>query len=174
MIEKFTTQNLQKFRMDNGLLQQDIAMFLECTRGYISIVENGGSRLARPNLDKIFNAAESNGWNTYALVPAYSRLRDVIEYMKHQNQSQGRGVFPVPQNIFDKVKYGEMEIPEHVADGIIKIYPEINRQWLLSGFGEMCLTKEDGIDKDSDPVLVRLSRIEASLNKIMEMLEKKR
>ncbi len=73
---------LNVFREKNALLQQDVANYLGTTRGYISMVEKGDSKLSTQKLDMIFSGAEANKWDISGLVPAYIRLMIVLSYIR--------------------------------------------------------------------------------------------
>lgn len=57
--------DLKAFRKSNHLRQDDVADYLNVTRGYISMVENGLSKLSEDKLLSLL--ANTNGWDTSAL-----------------------------------------------------------------------------------------------------------
>ena len=142
---------LNAFREKNALLQQDVANYLGTTRGYISMVEKGDSKLSTQKLDMIFSGAEANKWDISGLVPAYSRLKSILAYIRRKiHDEAGRELTDeelkmvisdiLPEVIEQKIKYGEIGITDSLANAISKKYPEINRQWIIDGTGPMLIT----------------------------------
>lgn len=164
------------FKKKNGLKQQDISDYLGVSRSYISMVECGSSKLSRDNINKLFAAGLTMGWDVDGLVPGYSRLLQALNYMdEHMDDSGSVKPYNVPDNILMKIKYGEMEIPSFVADGIISVCPEIRKAWLLFGDGEM--TQQIGYEPTLNEVIIRLEKLEdsvlACLRLLWEIKEKK-
>ena len=148
---EFATLLLDAFRKKNALLQQDVADFLGTSRGYISMVEKGDSKLSTAKIDMLFEGAQQNNWDISDLVPAYSRLERVFSYISNKtygnpvSREAPKGleqVLPaiISPAIVQKIKYGEIGITDAIAEAIVKHYPEINRQWLVDGTGEMLLS----------------------------------
>ncbi len=148
---EFATLFLDAFRKKNALLQQDVADFLGTSRGYISMVEKGDSKLSTAKIDMLFEGAQQNNWDISDLVPAYSRLERVFSYISNMtygnpvSREAPKGleqVLPaiISPAIVQKIKYGEIGITDAIAEAIVKHYPEINRQWLVDGTGEMLLS----------------------------------
>lgn len=146
---------LDAFRKKNALLQQDVADFLGTSRGYISMVEKGDSKLSASKIEMLYEGAEKNNWDLSGFIPAYDRLTKALFYILDKEAEA------FPNQIYDndidkalsdlltpktcqKLKYGEIGVSGPIADTIVKHYPEINRQWLIDGTGEMLLssTKE--------------------------------
>lgn len=61
-----TNVNLKIFRKRNSLTQDDLAEFLGTTKGFISQVENGRSKLAQEKIRMLLE--NENGWNLDGLV----------------------------------------------------------------------------------------------------------
>lgn len=169
---------LDAFRKKNGLLQQDIADFLGTSRGYISMVEKGDSKLSSQKLDMLFNGAGEKNWDISDLVPAYSRLQEILSYAC--KKLYGESVNPdiihgldqyipalISPVIAQKIKYGEIGITNAVADAITKEYPEISRLWILDGTGSMLLEPND---QPSELELLReeVRQLRASLTEYQE------
>jgi transcriptional regulator with XRE-family HTH domain len=132
--------HLSDFRRANGLVQQDIADYLGVTGGYISMVETGISKLSKSNIDRLFASAGEKHWDTAELVPAHTRLLKVFGYyngLEIKNSGNSAQLLSVNDTIAEKIKYGEIGISEALADSLIRICPELNRSWLLTGEGEM-------------------------------------
>lgn len=146
---------LDAFRKKNSLLQQEVADFLGTSRGYISMVEQGDSKLSTNKIEKLYESAIEKNWDISDLVPAYSRLEQVFNYISNKAfgvqaswevKEELDKVLPalLSPAIIQKIRHGEIGLTGAVADAIIKQYPEINRQWLLDGTGEMLLAPSDG------------------------------
>lgn len=58
--------NLKAFRKANRIKQEDLANYLKVSRGFISLVEIGSSKLPEDKLEKIL--ANEFGWDTTMLV----------------------------------------------------------------------------------------------------------
>ena len=162
--------DLEAFRKKNALKQQDIADFLGTSRGYISMVENGDRKLSAANLDKLFEGAIANNWDVSDLVPDYSRLQSVLSYLL---EKEVNGLTKVSGDNFfseafkQKLKHGEIGFNETVSDQLLKYFPEISRQWLLDGSGEMLLApNQEPSELDKLREEVRLLRV--SLNAYQE------
>lgn len=54
--------SLKVFRKVNGITQNDLALYLGTTKGFISQVENGLSKFPIPMLNKLYN--NDKGWET--------------------------------------------------------------------------------------------------------------
>ena len=146
-IEQKTFLDLTAYRQKNGLLQKDIAIYLNVTRGYISMVEKGTSKLSHENIDKLIAAKETKHWDYSPLIPAFTRLELALDYLNIERNNQRKecglppSIFSVPQDIYDMVKYGEIGIPESIADMWGSSCPELNKDWLLTGNGEMIIAE---------------------------------
>ncbi len=57
--------DLKEFRKINNIKQSDLAIFLGTSRVFISLVENGGSKLPADKLRMLLN--NDRGWDTSAL-----------------------------------------------------------------------------------------------------------
>ena len=126
--------DITKFRLANNLLQKDLSDYLGVTRGYMSMVERGASKLSRTQLDKIRD--NDRNWDVKDLVPAYTRILFMQEKFKeHLAEVQ---LYTIIAPVLEKIKYGEATITEYIADAIIKVFPggPINKNWILSGEGD--------------------------------------
>ena len=135
--------NLTAFRQKNSLLQQDIANYLGVSRGYISMVEKGASKLSRENIDKLFDAKKTLHWDPSDLVPAYTRLNAALEYINGTLNEKRRSVgiqplyYTMDPTSYSKIKYGEIDVGEYIIEDLLDTCPELNADWLLFGQGEM-------------------------------------
>lgn len=167
--------NLTAFRQRNGILQKDLAEYLGVSRGYISLVESGRSKLSRENLDKLYD--NPFHWNVDDLVPAYTRVEKALEYLNRtRNDLRAKeGLLPAFFTYgYDgedvAIKYGEMGIPELVANIWCEDAPELNRDWLLYGEGEMLI---QSIPDEPTPIEVlqeKVDKLEAAIRELTEKL----
>ncbi len=145
---------LDAFRKKNALLQQDVADFLGTSRGYISMVEKGDSKLSASKIEMLYDGAEKHNWDLTGLIPAYDRLIQALSYIlskeldSYPNLINYNDIDKVLSDLLtpktsQKLKHGEIGISGPIADTIVKHYPEINRQWLIDGTGEMLLTSKN-------------------------------
>ncbi len=181
--------DLTAFRQKNGLLQQDVANYLEVSRGYVSMVEKGASKLSRKNLDKLYEAQTTKHWDLSDLVPAYTRLLAAETYLNNerneQRQASGLNVclFGSDPEVCEKIRYGEIGISHNID--FIRIWcenaPELNLEWLVSGKGEMISKASNEDDKSEIDYLKdelkelkdTVSRLEEKTTKALEELADK-
>ena len=157
--------NLTSFRQRNGILQKELADFLGVSRGYISLVESQKSKLAEENIEKIFK--NPYHWNTDNLVPAYTRLNQVLDYLNKSDLSK----FALNKDTITAIRHGNKDIPEHTVILLCQEAPELNKDWLLHGNGEMFIKKEN---KEPSPIEMLQNRIEElskDIQKISETLQ---
>ena len=138
--------NLEAFRKRNALLQQDVADILGTSRGYISMVERGDSKLSSQKIDLLFDAAAKNHWDVSDLVPGYSRLQSVMAYLLRKDDSSSNYFTNhlLSSVLEERIKHGEIGFNESCADAILQQSSETDTQWLLAGTGEMLLTPKGG------------------------------
>lgn len=170
--------NLEAFRKKNALLQQDIADLLGTSRGYISMVERGDSKLSYQKLDLLFDAALKNHWDVSDLVPGYTRIQSVMTYLLEKDASSTNSLSKhlFSSIIEERIKHGEIGINEAFADAIVKEYPEIDKVWLLNGTGKMLLTPDnkpselEQLREEIRLLRVRLSEYQEENRKLLESL----
>lgn len=171
---------LEQFRKRNALRQQDIADFLGTSRGYISMVEKGDSKLSSKNIDKLLAAMDSNQWDVDDLVPAYSRMKLFLEYaVEKMSDKKGHSIsdtelfselpYVVPFYVEHKMKYGEIGINDALASAIVKNYPEINKQWLTDGIGKM-IKDTPGQPTEVELLREEINQLRAEINCYKEQL----
>ena len=165
--------DLFSFRKRNGLLQQDVADFLGVTRGYISLVEKGKSKLSSISIDKILDSSREMHWDTEDLVPAYTRLCRFLYYSKEEVYA-GRKNKPFQIIGMPRFKYGREGISERLADSIIHDYPEVSRDWLITGEGKMLVNPNYQQEKktlsDSEVIMKKLADLKTEMMEMMEIL----
>lgn len=140
--------DLREFRKRNHIKQSDLAEFLDTSASFISLIENGQSKLPESKIDRIMNDAEvQKGWSPEGLVPVFDRVRRVIEYLKKEcpieDTPELERLF-LPDNIYADIRYGRigisMDIAKAIADSI-SWYFNLNPEWLATGIGDMVLPK---------------------------------
>lgn len=170
--------NLTAFRQQNGILQKALADYLGVTRGYISMVESGKSTLSKESIEKIYN--NPYHWDVGALVPAYTRLNAAMNYLNgtRNERREAEGLLPSyfslggdGDEIEADVKYGYTGIPEYLADIWCSAAPELNRNWLLTGEGEMLI--EEGQDSPSPIEMLqnKIDSLEEELQGLRALIE---
>ena len=139
------------FRQNNNLYQRDLAKILNVSRGYISIVEKGNSKLTDENVKFLID-----NYGDYTLVPYYNRL---LELAKELGSYE---VFKlIPKTLLEKIKYGKEKITDKIADVICQNYPEVNRGWLLTGNEDIPTVKQPD----------KMDVLEEKMDKIISLLE---
>ena len=167
--------NLTAFRQRNGILQKDLAKYLDVSRGYISMVESGKSSLAKESLDKLYDNPKH--WNVEDLVPAYTRLNQALEYLNIKRNEQ-RAVQGLPPTLFSmgeddefNIKYGYSGIPEYIADMWCSGAPELNQEWLLTGIGEMLVNANQDSPSQIEVLQQKIDELEASLEEFKTFID---
>ena len=172
--------DLTAFRQANGLLQQDVAEYLGVSRGYVSMVEKGASKLSHSNLDKLFEAKASKQWDLSDLVPAYTRYISLSNYLniERNKRREAEGLFPayfvgVDEDTEAKIRYGEIGLSEK-AD-FIKMWceqaPEINIEWVTSGKGSMLKSIEPHEEPTKIDILLQEIRdLKATMDDLKQLI----
>ncbi len=171
--------NLSAFRQRNGILQKDLADYLAVSRGYISMVESGKSTLAKDSLEKLYN--NPFHWDVNDLVPAYSRLIAAIDYLNNtRNELRAAEGLPpsfflmggLDDEIFEAVKYGYSGIPEFLVNDWCSSAPELNRDWLLMGKGEMLIEENQDSPSPIEVLQNKIDKLEAELLDCKALIER--
>lgn len=168
--------DLAEFRNEAGLRQQSIAQILGVSSAYISMVETGKTKLSRSSIDKLYGFCEVSGLNFGALIPAYGRLLAAIRYHDEEmdRYPEPGDHYYIPDDIYDKVKYGEIAIPENIVNELISHCPEMRKEWLASGIGPMIYEEPPRSSKPVDvtlSLLKELSEIKVLLKQLVELEE---
>ena len=158
--------DLAGFRRRTGLTQAKLAEFLGVTRGNISLMESAG-RISPQHIDKVYREHSSCG-----LIPCYDRLIDAEVYLVKNDYLESHflnlDVLPFVEQLTAEVvlsiKYGKVGITSDMANKIVTSYPIINKEWLISGEGDM-VVRSLPIDWDT-----RLTAIENTQKEILSRL----
>lgn len=156
---------LADFRRNNGLLQQDIADYLNVSRGYVSLVENGTSKLSKNKIDKLYESRELKHWDTSSLIPAFYRLNALAKKITLDD---------IPG--IERVKYGETGITDVMADYIMAKVPEVNKEWLIDGKGMMFWDEGGDVSASTRHTSIkdlqrRIAKIQKELNLLSSQLK---
>lgn len=170
--------NLTAFRQRNGILQKDLADFLGVSRGYISMVESGKSSLSRDNIDKIYN--NPNHWIVDDLVPAYTRLRKAMTYLNETRNEKRKAEGKLSnffllgpyEDIDEAIKYGYSDIPVYLADRWCPGAPELNREWFLTGKGEMLIVDTSEGPSQIEVLQEKVDKLAAAIEEYKTVLLK--
>lgn len=177
--------NLEAFRKHNHITQEKIAQYLGTTRGYISLVESGRSKLSDEKIDKLMGEGRlEEGWNVYPLNPAFYNLYTLSEYLRSMDDKlspafdweSGQNPLMIQPLELLEIKHGKKDITPKIANTIVQRYPYVNRDWVMSGNGDWLLTEaQQTIRKEisgSEKVLTIEERIAALDRRFCEMMEK--
>jgi transcriptional regulator with XRE-family HTH domain len=162
---------LWDFRRAKNLKQSDIADFLGTTPSYVSLVENGSSKFSDENIDRILLH-----WGPEGLVPAYARLlalanRLVLDgYLAANNFANETYIFYdyLPFDVVNNIKHARIGITQDIADKLVTHFPFVNKDWLLTGNGDMF--KDVTVEERMANLEERLDRIEAKVDEILKLL----
>lgn len=164
------------FRQRNRILQKDLAEYLGVSRSYISLVESGRSNLSEENIDKIFD--NPYHWNTDDLVPAYTRFCQASHYL-NVTRNEKRVAEGLPEDLFDiippdetdqAIKYGYSDIPVELADEWCSGAPELNREWLLTGKGEMIIEETAKKPTPIEVLQEKVDKLEAAIESLTKVI----
>ena len=177
-ISRSSNVHLTAFRQRNRILQKDLADYLGVSRSYISLVESGRSNLSDENIDKIFD--NPYHWNTDDLVPAYTRLCRVLDYLNGERNEQraAEGLGPafftfLPNDESElAIKHGYCDIPERVADQWCSEAPELSREWLLYGEGEMLVQMATEEPAPIEVLQAKIDKLEAAIEEYKTTVER--
>ena len=138
--------NLTAFRKRNHLKQQDIATFLGVTRAFVSLVETGRAKLTEHAIRSLYLESK---WDPADLVPEFKRFVDIwsdyaesiggelpIRPMDEDNP------FGISNGIILDLFFGNIGLNDKIADQVMKLVPNLNREWFLSGEGPRYLIKQ--------------------------------
>lgn len=177
--------NLEAFRKHNHITQEKIAQYLGTTRGYISLVESGRSKLSDEKIDKLMGEGRlEEGWNVYPLNPSFYNLYTLSEYLRSMDDKlspafdweSGQNPLMIQPLELLEIKHGKKDITPKIANTIVQRYPYVNRDWVMSGNGDWLLTEaQQTIRKEisgSEKVLTIEERIAALDRRFCEMMEK--
>lgn len=177
--------NLEAFRKHNHITQEKIAQYLGTTRGYISLVESGRSKLSDEKIDKLMGEGRlEEGWNVYPLNPAFYNLYTLSEYLRSMDDKlspafdweSGQNPLMIQPLELLEIKHGKKDITPKIANTIVQRYPYVNRDWVMSGNGDWLLTEaQQTIRKEinsNETVLTLEERIAALDRRFCEMMEK--
>lgn len=151
---------LAAWRQLNGIRQIDVAEYLNVSRGFISLVEQGSAKLSTQKLIQLFEAAgPPRYWSAHCLVPEWDRYLEVCNYMINRTEELGGGVaFPtLPDEKSKSIEYGESAIPKTFADEVCKLFPELNHDYILTGEGDLILASKE---KEPSPIVALSERVE--------------
>ena len=166
--------NLTAFRQRNGILQKDLADYLGVSRGYISLVESGRSNLSPENIGKLF--ANPYHWNDEDLVPAFTRLCQVQDYLcitkyGQREDSEISDLIP-PDGTVEAIKYGYIDIPVDLVDKWCADSPELNREWLLTGKGKMITEGSTKVPSQIEVLQAKIDKLEAAIEEYKTTVER--
>lgn len=127
----------KQFREKNGLKQATIAELLNVSPAFISQVEKGDSNFSADKLEKLLNIAILQGWDVSALLPEYTRVSLVLDYFASRGISN-----PLSEMTIDNMRTGEEGLTDLTVQSLCAKCLELNKEWLLTGEGEMLLHPE--------------------------------
>ena len=185
--------NLVAFRKNNNFTQDDLARILNVSRAYISQVENGTNNLSDQKIDSLLEFDEQ--WATEGLVPCFDRLVKLGNSLYETDNDRYCKLVKLnpyyPQDLYTPllgvlsessillIRHGRSAITDAVADTIVSAFPQVNKEWLTTGKGDMYVdptkknveeTKEN-LQSMNMQLSEKLDSIEEELKEIKEMLQ---
>jgi transcriptional regulator with XRE-family HTH domain len=173
--------DLAFFRKNNDMTQEDLASILNVSRAYISQVENGSNNLSDDKIDSLLEFNEQ--WNTKGLVPCFDRLVELGNSLfdtDHDHYCEAVELNPyypkelflpfkgvLPESTILLIRHGRYAISESIADTIVSVFPQVNKEWLTTGKGEMYVdpTKKN-VEETKETLLTLEKRVSEELKLI--------
>lgn len=140
---------LAAFRHDNNISQDELGALLGTSRGFISMIESGKSKLPDDKIELLYDSGHEKFWNMDSLAPAYGRIMALNNFLNENylptnnlcseiTDGEDGSVIAKPlltSEILRDLKYGHTTITEPIANAIVKKWSRVNKVWLLSGEG---------------------------------------
>lgn len=165
--------DLVTFRKKNRITQQQVGDFLGISKQFISLVERGINKIPDEKLEKLYY---DSGWDPTDLIPCFQR---VITVWKEYNNEHGiSNEFspmenPDPFNLAPTtiycLFYGIIGISDDVANAIINVMPNISREWLINGTGEMFCSRSAESGERLAQLEERVRALEETVNRLKEV-----
>jgi len=128
--------DLKSFRERNGLKQSDVADIIKSKTSFISMIESGASKFPKDKLELIIAYAGCNDLDVDSLLPAFHRLKAALKYLEKKKIKS-----PVSPQLLDNLQWGKEELTPQIASEVCERCDDINKDWLLTGAGEMLVEK---------------------------------
>lgn len=174
MRNKHNFVQLAAWRQHNGLRQVDVAEYLHVSRGFISLVEKGSAKLSTKKLIELFEAAgPPHYWAPHLLVPEWDRYQEVCNYIINRNEELGIDIAipKLPEDTCKAIEYGEAAIPKTFVDDVCKAFPEINRDYVLNGAGDLILEQEGKGPSPIDTLAEKVDNLTNLLTNVSNKLD---
>ena len=177
--------NMTAFLKFNHLKQQEVAEKMGISTSMMSAISNGKARLSRAHIDKLETLSIQNDWDINPLRPCYSRLNRVLDHVNKDDlfpnisgEHNTGEIYRVPQAIYDKIKYAEIEIPDSVIKDIFDLKKGINPMYLTLDDSEMVFAHYSDYSERStadilEDILTTQKQILECLNAIGERIVSK-
>lgn len=182
--------HLAAFRHDNNISQDELGALLNTSRGFISMIESGKSKLPDDKIQLLYDLGHEKFWNMDSLAPAYGRIMALNNYLNENylptnnlcteyidDDNEFVVVKPLlTSEMLRDLKYGHTTITETLANAIVKKWSSVNKIWLLSGEGtidvaegtEMAIIREYFIQLTSE-----IRKLEKEVQSLREELKNK-
>ena len=174
MSNKHYYVQLAAWRQLNGIRQVDVAEYLHVSRGFISLVEKGSAKLSSSKLLQLLDAAgPPHYWNPRSLIPEWDRYLEVCNYINNRNEELGIDITipKLPDDTCKAIEYGEAAIPKTFVDDVCKAFPEINRDYVLNGAGNLILEQEGKGPYPIDVLADKVDNLTILLNNVSNKLD---
>lgn len=153
---------LEAFRKKNKITQQDLADFLGVSRGFVSLVESGKSKLPEDKIDMIMREGRlDQKWDVSTLNPLYYRLYELAEDFSNRQDPRpqivfdwetGQSLFPITPLAMLDIKHGKEGFSYELMHKVRFVTPYVNYHWLKFGAGSMYIP----YDKEN---VIRVDRV---------------
>ncbi len=176
--------DLRGFRIKNRIKQAELAEFLGTSAAFISLIETGQNKLPEDKIRKILReGAMQKPWYVECLIPAYARIMHLHNYLKENFSLRylppKNSPLYLNEKIASSIMLGKIDISDDIATAIVdklKPFVQINKQWLITGEGEMIIPSNDEIsntdlkkrikilEQKYESLLSRIKRLESQLD----------
>lgn len=187
------------YRKKNRLKQSQLALYLDASASYVSLIETGNSKLSTRCLKYFW---DYNGIDHSGLVPSYDRLLQLALalgklhlystafILEDKFAGADDNYFEPFEDYFSRkailsIKYGQAGITDEMAEELRSTFTrKINKDWLINGSGDMFIddtperilisigTISELLEKSKSDCHDQLNRIEKKIDKILNSLKK--
>ena len=171
--------DLAAFRKANGINQAELADILGVSRSFISLIETGANKLPHDKFVLLNRVACDREWSTDELHPHLTRLKQLDKALVGRGVRRGKYPLDFSASTYLSFSQGRKGIDEELADAIVNDpkytsrYININKEWLLTGKGEMFLPETvEQLSKKLAELMERFVQIEERLDNLEKHIRK--
>lgn len=168
--------DLHTFRRINNITQEELAVFLGVSRGFISSIELEKAKLPEDKLILLqTKAKEEMGWDIDDLMPARKRILTLMDSERSRLVWKGTSnakfysihqLLGVPEKVVVNILKGKASLTKTIIELIHTQIPDVNINWLLTGEGDVYLNENPCLK----PEVPTIQEVFAKLHEINKVL----